>query len=495
MEMFATRTTTPPYGDAGAGNLLFVTLISIVSALGGFLFGYETVVIAGTISPVKEQFHFSAVMEGWFVSSGLLGCVLGVLAGGRLCDRIGRKGVMILSAALLTASAVGCAFAPDAFWLIVSRIAGGIGVGLASIASPLYISEVAPSRFRGRLVSLFQLTITIGIVTAMLVNAQLMERALGAAQSTGEGVWHWLLVEQVWRGMLLSQVVPGLVFLLLAAVVPESPRWLVLRNRIEQAQRVLERLRGVGKAALAELDEIQRAIRTEVQSVRSWGDDGLRKPLFLGVFLAVFSELSGITVVMYYGPIILERAGVAAGSSLGGHAIIGMVLAAFTVLAVFLVDRVGRRRVLLAGVAGACAALTATGICFAKGVTDGAVIITLLCSFVAFFAFSIGPIKWIVISEIFPTHVRARAMGVATVALWLTDIVINFMFPAVRDRYGVGSMFLGCAAFLLVQFIVAARLLPETKGLSLEEIVSLWKTDRRQSSVREAAAAERVGAR
>lgn len=459
----------------GGGNLLFVTLISIVSAMGGFLFGYETVVIAGTISLVKEQFQFSALMEGWFVSSGLVGCVVGVVVASTLCDRIGRKRVMMLSGALLAAAALGCAFAPAASWLIVARFTGGIGVGLASIVSPLYISEVAPSEFRGRLVSLFQLTITVGIVAAMLINADLLRHALKGAEVSGQGLWDWLMVAQVWRGMFLGQVVPAVLFLAFAVTVPESPRWLILRGQTDRARNVLAKLRGNEQSASDELEKIQVAMRTEEQSAQGWQTAGLRRALFLGVFLAVFSELSGITVVMYYGPIILERAGASVKSSLNGHAIIGIVLAAFTLLAVLLVDRVGRRRVLLAGVAGACVALLLTGVCFAMGVTDGVVIVTLLCTFVAFFAFSLGPIKWIVISEIFPTSLRARAMGVATVALWLTDIVINQMFPIVRDHFGISVMFLACALFLAIQFAVVAKKLPETKGMALEEMVSLWK--------------------
>jgi sugar porter (SP) family MFS transporter len=459
----------------GGGNLLFVTLISIVSAMGGFLFGYETVVIAGTISLVKAQFLFSALMEGWFVSSGLLGCVAGVVAAGTLCDRIGRKGVMMLSGALLAAAAVGCAFAPAASWLIAARFTGGIGVGLASIVSPLYISEVAPSEFRGRLVSLFQLTITVGIVAAMLINAELLRRALGGAQVSGPGLWDWLLVGQVWRGMFLGQVVPAVLFFAFAMMVPESPRWLVLRGKPDRARTVLARLRGNDQSVSDEFGRIQAAVCSEERSAPGWRSAGLSRPLFLGVFLAIFSELSGITVVMYYGPIILEHAGATAKSSLNGHAIIGIVLAAFTLLAVWLVDRVGRRRLLLTGIAGACAALLLTGVCFAIGVTDGVAIVALLCAFVAFFAFSLGPIKWIVISEIFPTRWRARAMGVATVALWFTDIVINQLFPIVRDHFGISVMFFACALFLVIQFAVVARKLPETKGMALEEIVSLWK--------------------
>ncbi len=468
-----------PLSSADGGNLAYVTLVSLVSAMGGFLFGYETVVIAGALGPVKAQFAFSALMEGWFVSSGLLGCVVGVLLAGRLCDRAGRKKVMLLSALLLAIAAIACAIAPAASWLITGRFIGGVGVGLASVVSPLYISEVAPPRFRGRLVSLFQLTITIGIVAAMLANAGLLEYSL-AAPSAGRGLWNWLFVSEVWRGMFLGQVVPALLFLGFALVVPESPRWLSLVGRQDRARAVLGLLRGDAAAADAELDQIDRSLREETQSGDRASLSGMRRPLSLGIFLAVFSELSGITVVMYYGPMILERAGISAGSSLGGHAVIGIVLACFTVLALFVVDRFGRRPVLLTGCAGAAVALALAGMCFAAGVTDGALIVVLLCMFVAFFAFSLGPIKWIVISEIFPTGVRARAMGIATVAVWVTDIVINQAFPTVRDTFGVSAMFLGCAVFLVIQFVVVLRKLPETKGMPLEQILSLWSREQKE---------------
>ncbi|MDV6330694.1 sugar porter family MFS transporter [Asticcacaulis sp. 201] len=459
-------------GDGG--NLVFVTLVCLVSAIGGFLFGYETVVIAGALSLVTAEFHFSAVMEGWFVTSGLFGCAGGVLLAGRLCDAIGRKKVMLLSAFLLGLCAVVCCVAATATWLIAGRIIGGLGVGIASVVSPLYISELAPPKVRGRLVSLFQLTITLGIVSAMITNAGVLDFAQGAGGAALTGLWHWLVVQETWRAMFLTQLVPSVVFFLLALCVPESPRWLSLAGKQEKARAVLLRLRGNADIADAELTQIARSGTKVKGEAISWWSAAIRRPLFLGIFLAVFSELSGITLVMYYGPVILEKAGISVGSSLGGHAVIGIVLACFTVISLFVVDRFGRRPVLLTGVAGACIALAATALCFAYGVSDGALIITLLCLFVAFFAFSIGPIKWIVISEIFPTRVRAPAMGVATVAVWLTDMAINQAFPVVRDTLGVSAMFLACAAFLAIQFWVVLSKLPETKGLPLEDILSLW---------------------
>lgn len=479
----------PPGADplpraSGGGSLTYVTLVSLVSALGGFLFGYETVVIAGALGLVKTQFGFGAVMEGWFVTSGLFGCAAGVLIAGRLCDTLGRKPVMLIAGLLLGLCALVCALAGSADWVIVGRIIGGLGVGVASIVSPLYISEVAPPEARGRLVSLFQLTICIGIVSAMVTNALLLNFALARDTAGGASLWHWLMVAEPWRGMFLTQLVPALLFFALALLVPESPRWLALNGRPDDARAVLARLRGDAEAADAEAGQIELSVRAEAEAVGKWWQGALRRPLFLGIFLAVFSELSGITVVMYYGPTILERAGISAGSSLGGHAVIGVVLACFTVISLFVVDRFGRRPVLLTGCAGAGLALALTGLCFALGVTDGAVIIALLCVFVAFFAFSLGPIKWIVISEIFPTSVRARAMGVATVAVWITDIAINQAFPVVRDTFGVSAMFLVCAVFLAIQFVVVARRLPETKGLPLEAVLSLWSREPARETIR-----------
>jgi len=463
-----------PSARAQAGGLPFVTLVSAVSAMGGFLFGYETVVIAATIPLVKSQFGFSALMEGWFVSSGLVGCVAGVLLASRLSDGIGRRGVTILSGALLALAALGCAVAADATWLISARFLGGVGVGIASIVSPLYISEVAPPQYRGRLVSLFQVTITVGIVAAMVLNAALQHHAVAAARAEPTGLVYELFVGQAWRGMFVLQFVPAALFFIAAFAVPESPRWLVLRARLERASGVLRALRSDESEAQRELGEIQRAIAAERATRHEWRQRGVRRALYVGVFLAVFSELSGITVVMYYGPTILERTGASASASLNGHAIIGFVLAAFTLLAIPLIDRVGRRRLLLVGVAGACVALVLTGLGFASGHEDGGMIVALLCAFVAFFAFSIGPIKWVVVSEIFPTNLRARAMGVATVALWLTDIVINQLFPVVRNELGIWTMFFACAVFLAIQFAVVALALPETRGMTLEQITTLW---------------------
>jgi MFS transporter, SP family, arabinose:H+ symporter len=459
---------------APTGNLAFLTLISLISAMGGFLFGYETVVIAGTIAPIQAQFALSSLMEGWFVSSGLVGCMAGVVLAGALSDRFGRKKVLVVSGVLLTVASIGCAVSPDTLWLVILRITGGIGVGIASIVSPLYISEVSPPHLRGRLVSIFQLTITIGIVCAMLMNALLLSYSLANSSAATGGYWHWLMVDQVWRGMFALQALPSITFALLALSVPDSPRWLVTAGRGRLAHDVLMRLRGHALAADSELQAIEVSVAAEASSIKQIWKPGLRRALFIGVFLAVFSELSGITVVMYYGPVILNGLGLSSAGALDGHAVIGGVLAVCTLFAVWLVDRVGRRKLLLVGISGAFVSLLLIGLDLLHGEGRGYVVVALLCTFVGFFAFSLGPIKWIVISEIFPTRIRARAMSIATIALWATDVIINLAFPTVRERFGMSAMFLLCAALLLVQWVVVARKLPETRGMTLEAIESIW---------------------
>jgi sugar porter (SP) family MFS transporter len=450
-------------------------MVSLISAMGGFLFGYETVVIAGTIAPVAAEFGLSTIMEGWFVSSGLVGCMLGVVIAGIAADRYGRKRSLVASGLFLTIASVGCAFAPDTTWLVTLRIVGGVGVGLASIVSPLYISEVSPPDLRGRLVSVFQLTITIGIVAAMIANALLQEHATRVSHVADGSLSDHLFVSHVWRGMFALQAIPSVLFTVLSMLVPDSPRWLVVTGRRALATEVLRKLRGDDQSAAAELESIQQSVSAGDRATESAWGLAQRRALRIGVFLTVFSELSGITIVMYYGPTILTRLGLSSNGALDGHAAIGIVLAFCTLIAVWLVDRLGRRKLLMAGVFGAMVSLLSAGIALQTGEMQGYGVLALLCAFVAFFAFSIGPIKWIVISEIFPTRIRARAMSIATIALWATDAGINFLFPEVRDRFGVSAMFFLCAALLAIQLLVVWKALPETKGMTLEAIETLWK--------------------
>ena len=463
--------------NKGKESIGFLIFISVVASMGGLLFGYDTVVIAGTISPVKVQFAMSDVMEGFFVSAALWGCALGVAFSGCIADisdKYGRKNTMIGSSVLLFVSALGCGVAPNVTILILARFIGGVGVGLASMASPLYISEVSPAHLRGRLVSLFQLTICIGILVAMYVNTRLQAYCETVASQAGAGLWHLIFVKEVWRGMFATEILPALAFLLLCLTIPKSPRWLVTKGRIDDASSILKRIRGNATIAESEMSEISETVSHESGSAMQLLHPGLRKALFIGLFLAIFSELSGITIVMYYGPSILEKAGFTMGGSLTGHFTIGVVLTVFTMIAVWLIDIVGRRPLMLVGNAGAFIGLVAIGVLFSTGRSEGTALVVMMCLFVACFSFSLGPVKWVVMSEIFPTKIRGRAVALATLALWMTDVCLNHLFPIIRDRLGVEANFFLFACFLVPQFFFVWKIMPETKGRSLEEIEQSW---------------------
>jgi SP family arabinose:H+ symporter-like MFS transporter len=462
------------HGADEHGSVLYLTFLSIVSALGGLLFGFDTVVISGTLTPLKAQFTLSPAMEGWLVSSALLGCAIGAGLAGTLSDRFGRKNVLLASGFLFVICSIGCALAWDIDVLIWSRLVGGLGVGLASMVSPLYISEVSSPRLRGRMVTLFQFAITIGICLALLSNAWLQQLASRAAGTRGAGLYRWVVVDQVWRGMFGMELLPSVVFTVLCFAIPETPRWLTKVGRAGDAMRILAKVGG-RTVAEREMKEIQDAITEETGSLAQLFAPGLRKALFVALFLAIVSELSGITVVLYYGPGILKKAGFSLGAALGGFVSIGLVNVLFTLIAIWLIDSVGRRPLLFAGNAGAFAALATIGVLFRTGRTEGPLLVGMMCLFVACFAFSMGPIKWVVMSEIFPTRIRGRAMAIATLAVWVTDGVYNQMFPIVRDSLGVPGSFFVFAAVLAPQFFFVWKIMPETKGRTLEEIERSWK--------------------
>lgn len=451
--------------------------VSTVSSLGGLLFGFDTVVISGALPLLRAQFALGPSMEGWLVSSALLGCAVGALLAGGLSDHFGRKPTLLVSALQFAVCSIGCAYAWDINALICSRLIGGVGVGLASMVSPLYISEVSPPRLRGRMVTLFQLAITIGICLALLSNAWLQHIALSRAITPGNGRFHWMFVTQVWRGMFGVELVPSTLFLLLCFAIPETPRWLAKAGRTGKAEALLARIDGE-QAAKSGLREIQGSLRGEGGSITQLFEPGLRRALFIALFLAVVSELSGITVVFYYGPGILERTGLSLGQALGGFVPIGIVNVLFTMIALWLMDRIGRRPLLFIGNAGAFLSLAAIGVLFRLGTTEGTLVVAFMCFFVACFAFSMGPIKWVVMAEIFPTSIRGRAMSIATLAVWITDALYNQVFPAVREKLGLAESFFLFAGILVPQFFFVWKIMPETKGRTLEDIAHSWTARR-----------------
>ncbi len=440
---------------------------SLTATIGGFLFGFDTAVISGTITFVATQFHLSSLAEGWFVSSALVGCIGGVACAGMLSDRFGRKKILLLSSVLFLVSTLGCTFAPSHLVLIFSRLVAGLAIGVASMLAPLYISEIAPAYIRGRLVSLYQLAITIGILCAYFSNAWILNLAQEAGQP--EGMVQWMYNREVWRGMFGMMIIPDIAFMVLLLFVPESPRWLISKGLTERAKSILDRIQRTENIGV-EYDQIANTIGREEVSMAQLLSPAMRLPLLIGILLPVFSQLSGINAIIYYGPKILKEAGLSMSDALGGQVLIGFVNVLFTLLAIWQVDKLGRKPLLLYGISGACISLLAVGLFFELQIANGSMLIIFIMFFIACFAFSYGPVTWIVISEIFPTHIRGRAMSIGIFALWGANAIVGQALPWMLEHSGPGRTFWIFATLCLPALFLVWKFLPETKGRSLEEI-------------------------
>ncbi len=344
----------------------YVAFLSLVAAIGGILFGYDTAVISGTISGVASQFSLDAMQQGWFVGCALVGSIGGVAVAGVLSDRFGRKLTMLLSAVLFTVSAVGCAVSADFIQLVVYRIVGGVGIGVVSIVSPMYISEVAVARWRGTLVSLYQLAITVGFLAAYLVNFQILKSAETAVYASPwmQKIW----VTELWRGMFGAETLPALLFFTVIFFIPESPRWLVLRGRDVRAHAVLQRIYRSSEAADEEIVAVHGTASASSKSEwRVLFEPGIRKAVVIGVFIAILGQFMGVNAVLYYGPTIFENAGLSSGDSLFSQVLVGVVNMLTSVLALAIIDRVGRKQLVYWGVSGMIVSLLCIGFYFMCG--------------------------------------------------------------------------------------------------------------------------------
>jgi SP family arabinose:H+ symporter-like MFS transporter len=458
---------------ASQGTRGYLALISFIAALGGFLFGFDTAVVSGTLEYLRTQYELAPFMEGVVVASALVGCMVGALIAGALSDRFGRKAVLIVSAVLFVVSAIGTAVPPTLALLIFARWIGGIGVGMASMLAPMYLSEVSPPHVRGRLIALYQLAITIGILVAYFSNVFLQWLSVNALAEMSAGPWRWILVDEVWRGMFGAGAIPAIVFLLLLLIVPETPRWLAKQGRIEEARAVLARVVGP-KEADRELTEIRQALEQEGGSLLQLLQPGLRVALVIGILLPFFSQVSGINAIVYYGTTIFKKAGWELSASLGGQAYVGFVNVLFTFVAVAVVDRFGRKPLLYIGITGLVVALVTAAALFAVELTDWQLVAVLML-YMACFAFSLGPVPWIIIAEIFPTRIRGRAMSVGTFTIWCTNTIVMLAFPTLRDSLGPAGTFALFAVLVAPALLLTWGLIPETKGRSLEEIEQSWK--------------------
>ena len=444
------------------GSTTYVYLLASVAALGGLLFGYDTAVISGAIGFLEEHFTLDAVWKGWAASSALVGCIFGAAVAGTLSDRLGRKRVLLMAAVLFTVSAIGSAVPRTLLEFIVARILGGFGVGAASMLSPLYIAEVAPARIRGRLVSLNQLAIIGGMVVVYFVNAYVA--------SLGNESWN---VEHGWRWMFGSETLPAVLFFVLLFGVPESPRWLTKQNRGAEALAILARVAGPRQAE-TQMAEIREAIAQESGSLRQVFEPGIRVALAIAVVLAVLQQITGINVVLYYAPEIFKSTGLAAGRAINDTVLVGLVNLAFTLVAIGVVDRLGRKPLLLIASAGMGTSLALLGGAFYLEEFQGPWVLLFTLAYVASFAVAMGPVVWVVMSEIFPTRIRGRAMSIATVCLWVACYAVSQTFPWMLETLKGAPTFWFYAAMNLVAFVFVARFVPETKGKTLEQIERSW---------------------
>ncbi len=446
--------------------------ICFAAAFGGLLFGFDTAVISGIVQPVTLQFDMSPALEGWFVSSGLVGCIIGVLAAGFLSDRIGRKPVLMIAAIAFLFSGIGCSLAGSADMLVLFRVMGGIGVGTASVISPMFITEFSPAGIRGKMVSLYQLAITAGILLAYFSNALLL---LASQNSTSaKGLIGWMFHDEVWRSMFLMMVIPSLIFIVLIVMVPESPRWLISKGNKKKALKVLNAIHSSDEAD-REYARIENArVKSSSQSGRSILARNIRLPLVIGIMLAVFQQFSGINAIIYYGPKILSEAGFNGDDALLVQVIIGSVNVLFTIVAIMQSDKFGRKPLLIVGLSGMITSLTVAGICFYTGFTSGFVLLFTLLLFIACFALSAGPITWIVISEIFPNDVRVKGVTICTMALWIAVWIVGQFFPWLLEAVGPATVFWIFAGFSILNLLFCLKFLVETKGKTLEQIEDIY---------------------
>ncbi|NDP22227.1 MAG: sugar porter family MFS transporter [Paludibacter sp.] len=465
-------------------NNSYIFGISMVSAMGGLLFGYDWVVIGGA-KPFYERFFeiaSSANLQAWAMSCALIGCIIGAVASGVASDKFGRKWPLLVSAFLFTIASVGTGLASSYAIFVLFRIIGGIGIGLASALSPMYIAEIAPAHMRGRFVSLNQMTIVIGILAAQIINLIIAEKVpVGATDAFIQASWNGQIG---WRWMFFACAVPAVAFFLLTFLVPESPRWLMKAGKPEKALPTLIKIGGE-EYAHEEMANIQATLADVSEKVDF---KTLFKPaygaiLLIGIFLAVFQQWCGINTVFNYAEEIFTAAGYGVSDTLFNIVITGSVSLIFTLVAMFTVDKWGRKKLMIFGSIGLTVNYIFLGAAFYFQL-KGIAVLALVVTAVAIYAMSLAPIVWVILSEIFPNRIRGAAMALATFALWIACFILTYTFPLLNKSLGAAGTFWVYAGVCLVGFIFILKKLPETKGKSLEEIENeLVKTPQFQKEI------------
>ena len=451
----------------------YVIFMAAVAAIGGILFGYDTAVISGTTAIVKNQFALTDMMEGWYVGCALIGSICGVLVAGSLSDYLGRKITMLISAALFSISAIGCAVCGSFDALVAYRIIGGVGIGIVSIVSPIYISEVSPARIRGTLVSLYQLAVTAGFLIAYLANWIIdVNGNLAAAGDLWTNMWN----SEMWRGMLGSETLPALLFFFIIFFIPESPKWLIVNGKLDKASLVFSKIYATKEEVKEEIEVTKTSLKGETKG--KWSDllkPGILIAVIAGSAIAILGQFMGVNAVLYYGPKIFADAGF--DSPMFSTVLVGAVNFLTTILAVFIIDKVGRKQLIYWGVSGMILCLIAIGTYFAWGEVLGlgnGFMLTFFLAYVFCCAISISAIVFVLLSEMYPNSVRGRAMSIAGFALWIGTYLIGQLTPVLLGWSQAGTFFIFavmCVPYMLIMW----KVIPETTGRTLEEIEAYWE--------------------
>jgi SP family galactose:H+ symporter-like MFS transporter len=442
-----------------SSNNRFVYVIAIISGISGMLFGYDTGVISGAIDFIKEDFHLISFTQELLVSSVLIGAIIGAFMGGELADRYGRRKIIILAAIIFTGGAIGTSLAPNIVILIIGRIVVGVAIGMASFVAPLYISEASPPKIRGFLVTFNQLSITIGIVISYLVD-------FGLSLIRG------------WRFMFGLAAIPGIILMIGMLRMPDSPRWLVNHGNFDKARKILKEIRE-NENIDDEIQEIRVSLDKQKGGRKELLNPLVKPAMIIGIFLALFQQFTGINTVIYYAPLIFQSAGIISPSqAIFATFEVGLVNVALTVVAIFLLDRVGRRKLLLIGMMGMSVTLTILGVVFflpsLLNALSSLVAVNLM-AYVGFFAIGLGPVFWLLISEIYPLKIRGLAMSIVTEVNWGSNFIIALTFLTLIQLIGAYGTFWLYAAVGIVAFIFTYLYVPETKGRTLEEIEEHWR--------------------
>lgn len=444
-------------------------LISLISAMGGLLFGYDWVVIGGA-KPFYEQFFQIAnepMLQGWAMSSALIGCLIGALASGKLSDRYGRKPILIIAAALFVCTSIGTGLSPNFTWFNVFRLIGGFAIGAASSLSPMYIAEIAPAKLRGRFVAINQLTVVLGILAAQLVNWLIAKPV--PADATAEFIRMSWNGQTGWRLMFIVMTIPAGLFFSLGFVLPESPRWLAVNGKRESALKILTKLVGLDNAEI-ELHAIESNMHLEEKaSFKQLLHPSLRKVLIIGIVLAVFQQWCGINVIFNYAQEIFMSAGFGVSDVLLNIVITGITNVIFTVIAMYFVDKWGRKALLLLGAFGLTLIYALMGAAYYFHIS-GFFLLVIVVLAIACYAMTLAPVMWIVISEIYPNKIRGIAMSVATFALWTACFILTYTFPLLNKGLGAAGTFWLYGIICLLGGVFVMRSVPETKGKTLEEL-------------------------